>query len=144
MVRFAHTSHKNQRDQMLLKELNEAIFVLKLQAQRRLNDQGLRPEDAQQKRIELAKFLLDLEHRVHLLQGSPTNEDIKLAFTGLADQFVKINPSDVPDRLDELERLRKRLESKQELKERDFRLLDGLQLLLEKESVKGVRSLYRL
>lgn len=144
MYRFAYTTYKDQSDQRLLDRLSKALFVLKVAAQERLVEQGLSPADVQQARQALVAFLDDLVARVHLLRAEPTEEAVNLAFTGLADRFVKVNPDDVADRLHELSRARARLAASQPLTDLDFRRLDALQALLEEETAERVRGLYRL
>lgn len=144
IYRFAYTTYKNQSDQQLLDRLSNALFVLKIDAQGQLAEQGLSPADVQQARLALVAFLNDLAARVHLLRREPTEGAVDLAFTGLADRFIKVNPEDVADRLDELSRARVRLAAGQPLTELDFYRLDALQALLEEETAESVRGLYRL
>jgi hypothetical protein len=144
MLGFSYTSQKHRRDQTLLTKLSDAIFVLKLHAQGELLNNSLQEKDVQDKREEIIQFLQKLEQRVLLLIGELVSDDVEMAFTGLADRFRKYNSADVQDRVAELERLRKRLSSATELRERDFQILDGIQSLLESETAEGVRNLYRL
>lgn len=141
--RFAYTTYKDQSDQRLLDRLSDALFVLKVDAQGNLAEQGLSPTDVQASRQTLIAFLDGLVARVRLLRAEPTADAVDLAFTGLADRFVKVNPDDVADRLDELLRAQRRLAAGQPLTALDFHRLDALQALLEEETAEGVRGLYR-
>ncbi len=141
MGSFAYTSYKHQRDQELLDRLNQAIFMLKLEAQQ-VPTHRQRPGGVRATREDLVRFLDDLEARVRLLIGEPTSTEASLAFTGLADRFVRENVADVPDRLDQLQRVRDHLSGSQPLRERDFDKLDHLQSLLEEEAAEGVRGLF--
>ncbi len=143
VYRFAYTTYKDQSDQRLLDRLSDALFVVKIDAQGQLAEQGLSPADVQQARQMLIAFVDDLVARVQLLCGEPTDGKVNLAFTGLADRFIKANPADVPDRLDELLRAQRHLAEGQPLTDMDFRRLDALQALLEEETAEGVRGLYR-
>ena len=143
VYRFAYTTYREQSDQRLLDRLSEALFVLKVDGQGQLAAQELSTADVQRARDNLLNFLDAFAARVHLLRGEPVGESTDLAFTGLADRFVRVRPDDVPDRLDELMRARGRLSNGQPLTELDFRRLDALQGLLEEETTEGVRSLYR-
>ncbi|MCL4508816.1 MAG: hypothetical protein M1296_04730 [Chloroflexi bacterium] len=134
---FAYTSYKHQSDQELLSRLSNALLVLKLHVQGRAGQQHAKAQDVPQQRETLVAFLDDL---IAVTVGGAT----KLAFAGLADRFVQVNPADVPDRLAELRRLRQRLASGQAIRDHDFRILDSLQALLEAEAAEDVRSLYRL
>ena len=134
---FAYTSYKHQSDQELLSQLSNAILVLKLQAQGRLGQYHVESQAVKQQCETLAGFLDDL---IASSVGGATN----LAFAGLADRFVKVNPADVQDRVAELRRLRQRLGGRQGIRDNDFRTLDSLQTLLEAEAAEDVRSLYGL
>ncbi len=134
---FAYTSYKHQSDQELLSRLSNAILVLKLQAQGRLGQYHLQSQEAEQQRETLVEFLDDL---IAGTVGGAT----KLAFAGLADRVVKVNPADVQDRVAELRRLRQRLAGSEDIRDNDFRIVDSLQALLEAEAAEDVRSLYRL
>jgi hypothetical protein len=146
MNAFAYSSYKHRSDQDLLDRLGRAIFVLKLQAQDRLLAYGLGTRDADDGHAQVEQFLDDLGRCTSLLILEPVDdpEGVNMAFTGLADRFVDVNPADVSDRVAELIRLRDRLDREPDaaLKERDFRLLDGIQALLEQETAEGVRGLY--
>ena len=144
IYRFAYTNYKSQSDQRLLDRLSDALFVLKVDALGQLAEQGLSPADVQRSRNALMAFLDELVARVQVLRGESAERTVDLAFTGLADRFVKVNPGDVGDRLDELVRARERLLADQPVTELDFRRLDALQALLEEETAEGVRGLYRL
>ncbi len=143
MKGFAYTSYKHRRDQELLRRLSDTIFVLKLQAQHELETNGLQMQDAQEGHRTLVDFLKRLENRVRLLDTKSADGDVDLAFTGLADRFVKVYPSDVADRLAELRRLRAEIAADQVLNDRAFGILDDVQALLQEEASEGVRSLYR-
>jgi len=146
MDAFAYSSYKHRSDQDLLDRLGRAIFVLKLQAQDRLPAYRLDARDADEGRAQVEHFLDDLSRCACLLTLEHVDDPagVDMAFTGLADRFVDVNPADVPHRVAELIRLRDRLDREPDaaLKERDFRLLDGLQALLEQETAEGVRGLY--
>lgn len=144
MRQFFYTSHKHKSDQELLHRLSSALFVLKVQAQDQLAIHGLDEMQVQDSRKVLIKFLLELEKRVRHLALDYQDATVNLAFTGLADQFIKMNPADIPDRIDQLVRLRHNLETQHKLFDRDFRLLDRLQVQLQSEANEGVRRLYRL
>jgi len=146
MNAFAYSSYKHRSDQDLLDRLGRAIFVLKLQAQDRLPAYGMGARDPDEERIHIEHFLDDLSRcvRVLTLEHIDDLEGVDMAFTGLADRFVDVNPADISHRVAELIRLRDRLDREPDgpLKERDFRLLDGIQALLEQETAEGVRGLY--
>ncbi len=146
MNALAYSSYKHQSDQELLDRLGRAILVLKLRAQDRLSAYGLDACDVHEAREHVEHFLDNLARctRLVLLEHIDDPDDVDMAFTGLADRFIDVNPADVPDRIAELIRLRGRLDRDPEaaLKERDFRLLDGIQALLEQETSEGVRGLY--
>jgi hypothetical protein len=143
IYRFAYTTYKDQSDQRLLDRLSEALFVLKVERQKQLAPQGLSTADVQRARESLLAFLDEFAARVRLLRAEPVDGPVDLAFTGLADRFVRAMPDDVADRLDELMRARERLAGGQPLRELDFSRLDALQGLLEEETAEGVRGLYR-
>jgi hypothetical protein len=91
---------------------------------------------------DLAEFLADLVRRTRLLVMEPVDGQVNMEFTGLSHRFVDVNRADVPDRIAELARLQVRLDEGDQIKDRDFQLLDGLHDLLEEESAEGVRGLY--
>jgi hypothetical protein len=142
MYGFNSTSHKHQRDQLQLQQLREALYVLKVQAQQRLADYHLTDEIADLKRNDISQLLADLEQHVQLFLDGSSLTTTNLDIAGLADRFIQINPADVRDRIDDLHRLRQRLDKHLALTERDFRRLDDVQSLLEAEAAEGVRSLY--
>ena len=142
MNAFAYSSYKHQADQELLDRLGKAIFVLKLQAENRLSDYGFVQQDVVNEYRDLTQFLDALVKRTQLLVMTPVVEPVDMAFTGLSNRFVAVNRVDVSDRLAELTRLRLRLIEEECIKDRDFRLLDGLHALLEEETAEGVRGLY--
>ena len=143
VYRFAYTTYKEQSDQRLLDRLSEALFVLKVDRQGQLAAQQLSNADVQRARESLLDFLDVFAARVRLLRGEPVAGPVDLAFTGLADRFVRVRPDDFADRLDELMRARGHLARGQLLTELDFRRLDALQGLLEEETAEGVRGLYQ-
>lgn len=140
---IASTSFKHQSDQALLERLNHAIFVAKVDAQHKLGPNHIEPHEVSQQREVLASLLGKLDEQVRSHGDEGALSATTMAFRGVADRFVKINPADVSDRLNELQRLQERLSDAQPLRDRDFRLLDSLQSLLEAEVGEGVRSLYR-
>lgn len=141
---FAHLSYRQQRNQELLHRLSDGILALKLEAQGRLGGDGLAPLDASAKRRDVAAFLADLEAQVGLVAAVPAGATVDLAFSGLADRFARDAPGGVDDRLDQLNRLRGRLlAGDAPLSDREYRLLDRLQALLEEETADDVRGLFR-
>ena len=156
MSMFAYTSDKSQWDRDLLKTFSEAVYQLKVQAQ----GGGIPMNQLVSTRASLQSILQSLISRVQSLmpdrlggsvRGSEglsdaTIEDInetQLAFTSLAFDFLDINPRDVGDRLEQLDRLGERLLSSSEpLGVRDVSLLDQLQSLLENEVAESTQSLY--
>jgi len=129
MNAFAYSSYKHRSDQDLLDRLGRAIFVLKLQAQDRLPAYGMGARDPDEERIHIEHFLDDLSRCVRVLT---------------LEHIDDLDPADISHRVAELIRLRDRLDREPDgpLKERDFRLLDGIQALLEQETAEGVRGLY--
>lgn len=142
MNTFAYSSYKHQTDQELLDRLGKAIFALKLQAQNRLFEYGLDTRDVDEEYEDLATFLADLVKRTRLLVMEPIDGQVNMTFTGLSQRFIDVNRADVPDRIAEIVRLQLRLDQGEQMKDRDFQLLDGLHDLLEEESAEGVRGLY--
>lgn len=141
---FAHLPYAQQRSHELLSRLSDDLFVLKIQAQERLPEHGLRADDVRTARDDIATFLRDLMEQASSMVGSATGPGFNVSFMGIADRFVRLNPNDVPDRIAELGILQDLLlQSEQSLPSRDFRLLDRLQTLLEEETAESVRSLYR-
>lgn len=140
---IASTSFKHQSDQALLERLNHAIFVVKVAAQDKLGPHHIERHEVSQQREVLMRLLGSLDEQVRSRGGGADPSLTTMAFHGVADRFIRINPADVADRLRELQRLRERLSGVQPLRDRDFRLLDSLQRLLEAEAGEGVRGLYR-
>lgn len=142
---FAHLSYRQQRNQELLHRLSDGILTLKLEAQGRAGEVSLDAPDPCEKRLDVAAFLADLAAQVRLVAATPAEGAVDLAFSGLADRFVRDAPGGVADRLDQLDRLRGRLlDGDRPLPDRDYRLLDRLQALLEEETAEDVRGLFRL
>jgi len=164
MSRFAYSSYKSEWDQKLLRSFSDAVYVLKLQAQKR----PMSTQEIADKRSELDSILEKLANQARSLaprnafglqmprpstvgiSGSSNNietsndADDDIDFTSFASRFIDLNPADVADRLDEIERLRHRLDSSNQspLNSREFNLLDRLQTLLELEVAQSVQSLY--
>lgn len=142
MYGFNSTSHKHQRDQLQLQQLRDALYVLKVQAQQRMADYHLTDDIVDLKRSDISQLLADLDQHVQLFLDGSSLTTTNLDIAGLADRFIQVNPADVRDRIDDLRRLRQRLDNHLALTERDFRRLDDVQSLLEAEAAEGVRSLY--
>jgi len=159
MTKFAFTSYKSEGDRELLNIFSDAVYLLKLQAQNR----PVSVQDIADKRSQLDAILENLINQVRALgpglapglriseftsraSGSDDIEtdDSDIDFTNFAFRFIRFNPADVNDRLEEVERLRKSLLSNNHsaLNSREFNLLDRLQTLLEAEVARSVQSLY--
>ncbi len=141
---FAYTSYKHQCDQELLDGLSSSILALKLEAQGQATDRPTHDQTQSDRRKELEQFLRGLEERVRAVAFLPIDGGVNLPFAGLADRYIALNPQDVRDRLDELDRLRTRLHRAEPLRPQDFAMLDDLQTLLEEEAAENVRGLFRL
>lgn len=144
MYSFAFNSYKSEQDRRLLDTLREAIFVLKLEAQNQLAQNSLSKHDVDEKRLQLIEFLFQLDNTVTFLHQENASKDFDLAFIGFANRFIQVNPHDVEDRIDEIRGVSTKTKMGIELSERDFRLLDRLQLYLEEEIAKNTQGLFRL
>jgi hypothetical protein len=141
---LTYSTYKHQSDQDLLRRVASDILALKLRAQDGVVSAKVSNNAVADARTYLAQLLDELRQHVGTHDRLRPDFDLDVTLTGLAQRFVRVNPSDVSDRLAELERLRSRLiDFTQPLRDRDFTLLDGLQSLLEEETAEGVRSLYR-
>ncbi len=141
---FAHLPYRQQRNQELLHRLSDGILALKLEAQGRAHDGGRDMPDPREKRQDIAAFLAALESQVGLEAGLPGVTVVDLAFSGLAERFTRDAAGGVADRIDQLDRLRARLlTGTVPLSDREYRLLDRLQTLLEEETADDVRGLFR-
>lgn len=144
MSAFAHLPYRQQRNQELLHRLSDGILALKLEAQGRPADGGRGMPDPREKRQDIAVFLADLEAQVGIVAGIPGATAVDLAFSGLAERFARDAAGGIADRIDQLDRLRSRLLSDAApLSDRQYRLLDRLQTLLEEETADDVRGLFR-
>lgn len=137
---FAYISRKHQSDQELLDRLSSSILALKMDAQ---SHQAQPSRQVSSTRNDLVRFLRAVMERVHAVVVGSSDAGIQNQFTGLADRFITVNPHDVRDRLDEVERLCVRLSELKPLRPQDFTALDDLQTLLEEEAVDNVRGLFR-
>lgn len=141
---FAHLSYRQQQNQELLRRLSSGILALKLEAQGRLDADTPGMLDAHTKRRDVADFLADLMSQAGLLAGESGAGGVDLAYSDLADRLVRDAQGGVADRLDQFDRLRRRLLTENDpLTDRDYRLLDRLQTLLEEETADDVRGLFR-
>ncbi len=140
---FAFSSLKHQRDQMLLRRLSELIFVLKLEAQNKLGENDIDPDEAKSKRQDLLLLLQQLESSVRFLIEETSSGELVPEFAGFAKRFIDYSP-DFLDRLAQTERLRAVLQVSGDLKEYHFQWLDQLQELMEAENAENVKGLFRL
>lgn len=142
MYGFNSTSYKHQRDQILLRRLRDALYVLKVQAQQRAAEHAMADEFIDEKRGEISQLLADLEQYIRIFLGDSPSAAANLDVAGLAERFIEAHSHDILDRLDEIGRVRENLDTEQTLTDLDFRRLDGVQSLLEAEAAEGVRGLY--
>ncbi|MEL6402963.1 MAG: hypothetical protein AAFR81_01255, partial [Chloroflexota bacterium] len=128
MPNFPYNSFKHQQEKQLLQTMSEAIFALKLNAQDKTHENDITVEDIKQKRVSLADTLNKLIKTIQAiaLEGETQENILELDFSyaGIASNFIKLNPKDVHDRVDELIRLKSKLDDEGELLPRDFQLLD--------------------
>lgn len=142
MQGFAFSSYRYEQDQQLLEMLRSAILAVKLQAQDLLI--GKQKDEIKQDSTQaLIDFLIQLEATIAFLHRGEASSDINLSLANLADKFIKVNPNDVEDRVGRVTRMRARLAGKEQLLDRDFQLLDGIQSLLEDVVVQGIEALFR-
>lgn len=141
---FAHLSYRQQQNQELLRRLSSGILALKLEAQGHL---GARPKvqrDGVHGRQDVAAFLADFTEHLERMVGDKGTGNIDLAYSDLAERLIQDAQGSVADRIDQLDRLRLRLsDGAARLSDRDYRLLDRLQALLEEETVADMRGLFR-
>lgn len=141
---FAYASYLHERDRDLLNGLSGAIYVLKIDAQGRLTEQGLTDEDVRVKRAWLADLLGQLAELVQFLSSkNPQKKPTDLALMGVADRIISKGRAGTLG-IAELGETRNRLRGEKPLKAEDFRRLDRLQGLLEEENAEAVAALYNL
>lgn len=144
MTSFTFNSFKSKQDRELLNTLREAIFILKLEVQRRLYQNGYTEADLMKSKLTLAEFLSNLESTTSFLSKGILEKDLDFAFVGFANRFIKVNPDDVSDRIETIKRVHTKIQNNGTLLERDFQFLDRLQSYLEEEVAQSVQGLFRL
>ncbi len=141
---FAHLPYRQRRNQELLHRLSDGILALKLEAQGRTHVGAFGMPDPREQRRDIAAFLADLESQVEYTTESADGTAVDIAFSGLAQRLVRDASGGIDDRIAQLDRLRMRLLTGADpLSDREYRLLDRLQALLEEETADDVRGLFR-
>jgi hypothetical protein len=143
MPDFTYNSFKHEKDKQTLHKISEAVFVLKLLEQNQLEENGFDTEDVTEKRNDLVLVLDKLISAVGKLINITKLVEIDISYLALANKFLQINPSDVSDRTEALQRLKDKLSDGKSLLPRDFQQLDKLQGLLEAEVLAALKDLYR-
>lgn len=139
-----YTVSQHQRELELLNRLTSAILALKLEAQEGVQAGDIAVPTAYKARYVLIELLGELEQHVETRDSPTPGSDMDAVFSGLARRYVRVNPSDVKDRVGELSRLRDRLDDESRpLRDQDYRLLDQLQAIFQAETAESTRNLYR-
>jgi len=141
MSALSFSDYQHQRARHLLEVLNDAIFVLKLDAQGKLTENGYTPEDTAQQQQTLVQFLERLSSTIQFLREE--EESAHADYLLLAHRFIEHNPTTARSRIQSLERIRDRLTVHETLGERDFEQLDILHRLLEARVIQGYKGLFR-